>query len=250
MKIYNVNYNYNTRMENLKEILDISKFIGLSEESIAKRFAEIADILFNNYCIVKSGITYEFQEIEFYLYCEGHYDIITYPRSADSGDWYFHSSGLDLCFNSSPKPNHNSYSDKDNNPLLYGGILIRSLKKIINGKDEYITGPLKCCYELFDKFSAIEKQVKQYPYIEKRENRNHIVPVSSARYLNFKDKSKKFKELNGRSKMANIDYGDFEKFMAKPYRFTVDFDPEALEDKFLKSYLGKCERVIKGAKSL
>ena len=67
MKIYNVNYNYNTRMENLKEILDISKFIGLSEESIAKRFAVIADILFNNYCIVKSGITYEFQEIEFYL---------------------------------------------------------------------------------------------------------------------------------------------------------------------------------------
>lgn len=238
MKIYNVNYNYNTRMENLKEILDISKFIGLSEESIAKRFAEIADILFNNYCIVKSGINYEFQEIEFYLYCEGHYDIITYPRSADSGDWYFHQSGVDICFNSK------------SDPLSYGGILIRSLKKIENGNEEYITGPLRCCYDLFDKFSAIKKDVKQYPYIEKKEYINHVVPVSSARYLNFEDKSNKFKELNGRSKMAKIEYCDFEKLMVKPYRFTVDFDSKALENKSLKSYLGECERVIKETKSL
>lgn len=39
-------------------------------------------------------------DIEFYLYTSSHKDIITYPRNSEAGQCFFHSSGVDISFES------------------------------------------------------------------------------------------------------------------------------------------------------
>ncbi|MDY5356338.1 MAG: hypothetical protein SPG52_00125, partial [Candidatus Cryptobacteroides sp.] len=63
---------------------------------------------------------------------------ITYKRIACAGQWYFHSSGVDICFES-------TYES-------YGGILIRAIKDMTSGKA--ICGPYNVMDTLFDKFDA------------------------------------------------------------------------------------------------
>lgn len=115
-------------------------------DSLDIEFARIAESLFKNFVIKSAGNTYRFVEIEFYLnVTDNPENPVTYFRGdTQSGEWYIHYSGFDLCLE----------SDKS----WYGGILIRSVKEgdYIDGEG-FIYGPLKCLKTLFQKMNAFDR---------------------------------------------------------------------------------------------
>ncbi len=108
-------------------------------------FADVAKYLFNNVAIGAGEDRYTFVEIEFYYYRkgkEGERGIFegprfncTYPRTRRAGQFFWHYSGLDICFESKESEQY------------FGGILIRSLMK--NDKD-IMAGPMRCSDELLN----------------------------------------------------------------------------------------------------
>lgn len=176
------------------ELLDIKNL--LQTYSIEDLFDTIAKKLFDGYHIKKGDSTYDFLEIEFYYFEERHPDYITYPRTISKGKWFFHPSGIDISFESSCEKGFEKTSKAGEN--FFGGILIRSLVKDGNIA---ITGPLKCCWELFDCFSAFELKPNELPIIERRSVVNQFEIYKTERFISF-DKAK-----------AEVNYGDnFENF--------------------------------------
>ena len=120
-----------------------------------ERFYEAATELMNRYCIFKrdsrnnSGIIYRFAEIEFYLYDaeEQDKDISTYNRDCRCVEWFFHSSGVDIAFE----------TKREGDELVrFGGILIRSIeiyKQNATGQWKQtgvVGGPKLSMYEIFN----------------------------------------------------------------------------------------------------
>lgn len=156
------------------------------------KFQTIANQLINHFCIVKDSdgisprIVYHFMELEFYFCSPEHPDVITYPRIAKAGDWFFHESGVDICFESNVELNSETGKVvSDSNSYGFGGILIRALtKESESGEITFITGPLNCCYELFDRFSAFKKPCN-FPIIREEDNARKSSVSSCGRYFNF-----------------------------------------------------------------
>ncbi len=140
-------------MENLMKLLE-HPFDSVKQgnaEEINARCKTIAQMLFDNYCIKCGNKFFRFAEVEFYYYkreCAGNtnetetpnFDVEwnkeTYPRNKNAGDFFFHYSGMDICFQS-----HFDDSKKENEDFgEFGGILIRS---ILDG-DQILAGPLFC----------------------------------------------------------------------------------------------------------
>ena len=109
--------------------------------NIQEVFEEIAKNLFNNFYIHCGERKYYFVEVEFYYYDKEKYLQdqerykwygVTYSRTNKSaGDFFYHLSGFDICFN--------SHYDEDD--AKFGGILVRSIK---DEKGVVTTGPLTC----------------------------------------------------------------------------------------------------------
>ena len=125
-------------------------FVGIRQGEVVNintRCSKIAEELFSNYCVKCGNKYFRFAEIEFYYYKKeksgaNNFDAAwnkeTYPRNADAGDFFFHYSGVDICFQSRFD---DSKSEKGNEDLgEFGGILIRSL---LDG-DKILAGPLFC----------------------------------------------------------------------------------------------------------
>lgn len=97
-------------MKNLDELLnalrDITDIGTVKYEDIKPKFEDIAHTLLCDCVIVKGDIIYRIREIEFYLFRKDYQDFVTYPRTCNTGDWYFHNSGVDLAF----IPNMATYS--------------------------------------------------------------------------------------------------------------------------------------------
>lgn len=186
------------------ELLDIKDL--LQTYSIEDLFDAIAKKLFNEYHIKKGDSTYDFLEIEFYYFEERHPDYITYPRTISKGKWFFHPSGIDISFESSCEKGFKKTSKAGEN--FFGGILIRSLVKDGNIA---VNGPLRCCWELFDCFSAFELRPNELPIIERRSVVNQFEIYKTERFISF-DKAK-----------AEVNYGDnyenFEDHLLKRYRY-------------------------------
>ena len=129
--------------KNLQSLLKCLN-IKSTQTEIKKVFCVIANKLFRNYHIVKGENTYDFLEIEFYFYSPNHRDLITYPRNGRKpGMWFFHMSGVDITFGTNDK--------EVDHPLMYGGILIRSIVKTQGDSStlpNYICGPMKCVDEI------------------------------------------------------------------------------------------------------
>ena len=177
------------------------------DKAITKIYDAIAKKLFDEYHIKKGDSTYDFLEIEFYYFDKGHKDYITYHRTINKGKWFFHPSGMDISFESSCEEGFKKTSKAGEN--FFGGILIRSLAKDGNIA---ITGPLKCCWELFDCFSAFELKPNELPIIERRSVVNQFEIYKTKRFINF-DKAK-----------AQKNYGDtnfisFNDHLLKRYRY-------------------------------
>ena len=116
-----------------------------NSDEIQQYFKDVANYLFNRVAISAGADKYTFIEVEFYYYQKGMEGMkgifegpvynCTYPRTRKAGQFFWHLSGLDICFESSEKNE------------FFGGILIRSLLK--NGT-EIIAGPMRCMNELMN----------------------------------------------------------------------------------------------------
>lgn len=140
-------------MEKLIKILE-NPFANIKQNNaveINTRCKNIAQMLFDNYCIKCGNKYFRFAEIEFYYYkkeksgnendtnvinFDAEWNKETYPRNKNAGELFFHYSGVDICFQS-----HFDDSKKENEDFgEFGGILIRS---ILDG-DKILAGPLFC----------------------------------------------------------------------------------------------------------
>lgn len=138
-------------------------------------FTEIAKSLMCDHVIQKGDKKYAIVEVEFYLYTNAHKDIITYPRLTESGQWFFHPSGVDLTFESRDielAENDNKEDNKKRNKKyklgndpLFGGILIRAIRPLDSADADIIWGPLNCVDTLWDCFDAFRADGSQYPII-------------------------------------------------------------------------------------
>ena len=138
-------------------------------EELDKAFEDISEILLNKCIVVAGDKKYRILEIEFYLFSPLHQDIITYPRdNMSGGEWFFHQSGVDLCFKSCCKTKRNSTYHVFDTNNKFGGILIRSMMELDAENRPVINGPMKCVDRLFKKFDAFfsEKRHSQIAYIE------------------------------------------------------------------------------------
>ena len=158
-------------MNEIKTIDDLYAALCLeginSVSKLEEAFSKIAGALLNRFAIQKGNKVYRFVEIEFYHTIadkvQGH-EGTTYERGiAESCDFFFHPSGVDLCFES--------------NEESYGGILIRS----IECEGDFTNGPGKVADKLFDKFSAI-RPPKDFPKLVSTTAANDITPMTFTRY--------------------------------------------------------------------
>ena len=127
-------------------------------------FPDVARKLMNHYCVLKKDSRYDgdlifrFAEIEFYLYdaSEQKVDDKTYSRDCKCGEWFFHSSGVDIAFE----------TVRDGDELIrFGGILIRGVEVYRQDEDGQwaqmgvIGGPKLSMYEMFNHALALPEIV-------------------------------------------------------------------------------------------
>lgn len=126
--------NSNSFIKKLEEIKE------QNESSIQDYFNNLAKYLFSQLVICAGGDKYTFIEIEFYYHDDKIFNApiynCTYPRTCEVGKFFWHNSGVDICFDS---------KESGESEGFFGGILIRSLMK--NGK-EIVAGPMRCANEL------------------------------------------------------------------------------------------------------
>ena len=222
----------NKSLQSLLRCLDADSI----QDDIKMVFSIIAAKLLSNYHIVKGESTYDFLEIEFYFYSPKHRDLITYPRNSNKpGMWFFHMSGVDITFGSD--------DNKDNQPLMYGGILVRSIVKTHGDSStlpKYICGPMKCVDELFDYINAFDGDISRadIPYIVEKKVNEKVSIGSCSRYIpwlfenddkvksKFEELKKKRIEKDGeRHEYGKIGFKNFVFYLKQPYRFyRNDFD--------------------------
>ncbi len=171
--------------------------------NIESSFDTIADNIFNS-CILKvNNQSYRIIEIGFYYYCTEHPDGYTHPHKLETGIWRAHNSGLDIAL-----------TDKGSG--AYGGILIRSIKKLPRGG--YTNGSRRVIFELFRNFGSIDVQ-------------NHIFSLQYHKdQFEYKDsepiKTKRIGLGKPNSKTPNDN-----KFKDAPYRYIVELIKDNKFDK-------------------
>lgn len=158
-------------------------------DDVNEKFKEIADFLMNK-CVVKVGTRkFRMGEIEFYLFSEKHNDIIAYPRTnMDGGEWFFHASGVDICFNSQCKQDSDGIFKLDEKKDKFGGILIRSIVELddhLKPIGKAVVGPIKSMDVLFKKIDAFdrEKSREQIAVIVEEKNLTEAVVESTTRRI-------------------------------------------------------------------
>lgn len=123
-------------------------------------FNEVAAELMSHYCILKHDsrdncdIIYRFAEIEFYLYDanEQNIDTSTYNRDCKCGEWFFHTSGVDIAFDT---------VRYGNELIKFGGILIRGIEIYKQNEQKQwkqigvVGGPKLSMYEIFNHCSVM-----------------------------------------------------------------------------------------------
>jgi hypothetical protein len=109
-----------------------------------QKFSKIADKLLNKTVLVINDSEYRLEEIEFYLHTTDHQDIYTH-RDDDQMHpckWYFHKQSGGSYKGGTYKGLDITFGWNGNHPgNTYGGILIRAINKIPDGKT--ILGPCK-----------------------------------------------------------------------------------------------------------
>ena len=222
-------------LEELKGKLGKDNFADCAVKTdYVTKFKEIAEMLLKKVAIRKGDKTYYIRDIEFYLYADNHRDIITYPRVCKAGQWFFHSSGVDISFESYVKTIDDEYGLF--RPVLgedafFGGVLIRQLypagKAPGDAKKCRLDGPHKVEWELFDQFDAFN-DVKDFPHIVPCEHEAKVEDGTKRVNIRPKGKSEAWKvgdilKYNyAASEVPEVELvSSFTDFMNEKYRFTV-----------------------------
>ncbi len=201
-------------------------------QNIEEKFKSIANILLGEVAIEKKGRLYYMTDVEFYWYTNNHRDIITYPRNCKAGQWFFHSSGVDISFESEVKQvgEYGRMKPFLDETAMFGGILIRGIRPAYedkSDKDCNLNGPLKVQNYLFDMFDAFG-DLNQVPKIVEASHKFNLEPPTVRTNLlvrkSAKEKVKSILSNNYKqediSEMSIEELRDeFEKFMDKPYKF-------------------------------
>ena len=201
MEVKNNFKKFLNRNNNPNDFMELSQF--------QEFFDDVAKYLLGNVAIVfgpePDGTKYYLTEIEFYYKNEKAKEIViktytdaqgkekkvessfyscTYKRKREAGLLFWHYSGIDICFEST-----------ENN---YGGILIRSLIKIVNGgQPELIAGPLRCANELMNQ-SVLEGRDSIPHIIELKRYEEKYTILSTIRQ--GLETSEKYKEIREKLK--------------------------------------------------
>lgn len=146
--------------ESKKEITNyssIEELFDAMKEPSQVGYDEIAINLIQNFCIEKQeedsfgkrDVRFNIAELEIYLYNKENDDWPTYNRDCLACQWFIHKSGVDIAFQ----------TIREGKELIqFGGVLIRGLERIVDGKVEaYIGGPQRCLSELFNSSYGMPK---------------------------------------------------------------------------------------------
>lgn len=136
-------------MRDVKELKEALYDITMAESiDVKAEFEAISKALLNDCIITKGKIKYRIREIEFYLMRKDYQDFVTYPRTCNAGDWFFHNSGVDIAFESKcSEPKANPEVDR------FGGVLIRTVERL--NDHEVFDGPIRVVNEVVDMFNAL-----------------------------------------------------------------------------------------------
>lgn len=222
-------------LEELKGKLGKDNFADCAVKGdYAAKFREIAEVLLKKVAIRKGDKTYYIRDIEFYLYADNHRDIITYPRVCKAGQWFFHSSGVDISFESYVKTIDDEYGLF--RPVLgedafFGGVLIRQLYPAGKAPGDAVKcrldGPHKVEWELFDQFDAFN-EVEDFPCLVACEHEVEVKDGTKRCNLlpSTKDAGQKVRDIlkynYAGSEISEAELvSSFTDFMNEKYRFTV-----------------------------
>lgn len=231
------------KIEELKDYLrcvgkNLYKFNKVEDE-----FMKIANILLNGCIIRVDSRRYRILEIEFYFFGGkgNHKDIIAYPRTdMKGGEWFFHPSGVDLCFKSHCERKDDHFViDIDNNE--FGGILIRSIEEVdyhMNPIGKPIFGPWNSMDAFFQKCGAFDdnRDLNQIACIEEVTNPSNDCVVATTRHIPIKTDSIPNKvhnvlSDNYKQKEGSEDWEKpFESYLKKDWRYYIP------RDNFWKNY--------------
>jgi len=129
----------NSSFASIKEALTIPFDKFKTEDEYEDRMKQIAEFLLNEVVLMVNGKKHRFNELEFYITCKTHNDPFTHGDETQrtTANWYFHRSGNTY--------RSGTYKGLDlsigKNDKEFGGILIRSIEDVENGK--IICGPCK-----------------------------------------------------------------------------------------------------------
>lgn len=219
---------------NTAQLRDRIEYLACLQDKneILTEFKEAAELLMNLCSIQKGEKEYEIVDIEFYMYNSHHPDVITYPRVMDMGRWFFHSSGVDLTFHSTPN--------------RFGGILIRGIRNV-NDDNDQILGPQKCVDALWDNFNAFDNQYDtEYPIISSAANTRSEEIIQCPRWISVPkgrteiDRIKEWKErINKITRVPDVsDEALAYLVFRSPYRFVKINSIDRTLDSW-KKYTGK-----------
>lgn len=212
-------------MEQLKSLLSVLDANSTSKQ-VESIFNNVAEMLLNDYHIVKGDEEYYFVKIEFYFCNKNHLDLITYPRSVGEGKWFFHPSGIDLTFRSSFSPYHGDKTVVDvSKEFFFGGILVRDILKR-NG-NEFFCGPYKCEWELFDVFDAVSPNIYEIPRVVRNKEHLGLGMCSASRHFSYDDEKieKKYEELTNKTFLGGMTTNEKEFYSyikEKNYAYMID----------------------------
>jgi hypothetical protein len=191
-------------------------------------FKSIADDLMKDYCIKCGGNEFYFAELEFYYYrtkdkeilesANSQWEGVTYPRITKAGDFFYHLSGCDICFES-----HLVKSGKEIDGEG-GGILIRSL---VDKSGNVTAGPINCVNTMLN---ACGRGI--VPFLDKKEEKRvqYVEACSTFRFLGDKDYKNIIKGENndGKYKLAfydkKISPNDWNKARPSYYSYRFKYD--------------------------
>ena len=219
---------------NTAQLRDRIEYLACLQDKneILTEFKEAAELLMNLCSIQKGEKEYEIVDIEFYMYNSQHPDVITYPRVMEMGRWFFHSSGVDLTFHSTPN--------------RFGGILIRGIRNV-NDDNDQILGPQKCVDALWDNFNAFDNQYDtEYPIISSAANTRSEEIIQCPRWISVPkgrteiDRIKEWKErINKITRVPDVsDEALAYLVFRSPYRFVKINSVDRTLDSW-KKYIGK-----------
>ena len=181
-----------------------------NSNNYTEKFSTLADYLLNQLVLNVGRHLYKIIELEIYYFNNAinHPDPYVHKdnQQLTTGNWYFNGFGLDITFGQ-------NNSDNDTNKNVYGGILIRGIKRVGN-QPKYISGPANVLKEIFSKMGDI---ITKNNGIYLSENNN-----------NFDANTTKPNMIQstriGLSHNQNEDSNKV--YLEKPYRFLTDLTPQ------------------------